>query len=154
MQEVVIAIVVKNTEVLLVEKKNPRGSPIWRFPGGKVKDQESLKEAIVREVEEETGIKCLPLAEIATRNWQSKDMKLRFFICDYISGINNINEPKIINNVQWVTPILAKKLIGRNAKAQIKKFLNWLIQGKSLFKDGDGEISLALRYLQECQCDH
>lgn len=151
MQEVVVGIVVKDTEVLLVEKKNPKGASIWRFPGGKVEDRESVEEAIVREIEEETGVKCLPLAEIATRNWQSKDMKVRFFICEYIGGISNLNEPEIFDSVKWVAPDLAEKLIGQNAKVQIKNFLNWLIQGKSILKKEGNEIPLVRRYLQDYQ---
>jgi mutator protein MutT len=145
MQEVVIGIVVKKNEVLLVQKKNSKGSPIWRFPGGKVENKESFEEALVREVKEETGIECLPLAEIATRDWQSKGLKLRFFICEYIRGFNEVNEPEIFNYVKWVSADLAEELIGQNAKTQIKKFLKWLIQEKG------NEISLALQYLQEYQ---
>lgn len=151
MQEVVIGIVVKDAKVLLIEKKNPRGSPIWRFPGGKVEDRESIEEALVREVKEETGINCLPLAEIATRSWQSKSIKLRFFLCEYISGVSKVNEPEIFNNVKWVSPKLAEKLIGKNAKVQIKKFLNWLIEGKSILREKEDGISLILEYLKDFQ---
>ena len=130
MQEVVIGIVVKDANVLLVQKKNPKGSPIWRFPGGKVKDGEDTKAAVIREIKEETSIDCQPVGEIAERNWYSKGLKLIFFICDYVSGDAQLNEPHTFNLVQWVSPEKAEKLIGQSAKIQIRDFLKWLIENK------------------------
>ncbi len=151
MQEVALGIVVKEASVLLVEKKNPKGSSMWRFPGGKVETGESIESAVVREVEEETGIRCLPMAEIATRTWHSKDMKLRFFICEYISGTAKINEPEIFDNVRWVTPDLAEELIGKSAKIQIRNFLNWLVEGEKILKENGEAISLVFRYIKDFQ---
>jgi 8-oxo-dGTP pyrophosphatase MutT (NUDIX family) len=48
--------------VLLVRQGRDRGD--WELPGGKVKKRESLPEAIVREILEETGIKVEPLRVI------------------------------------------------------------------------------------------
>ena len=42
-------------DVLLLKQK--RGNKLWTLPGGKVRSRESLKEALRREVEEETGLK-------------------------------------------------------------------------------------------------
>ncbi|CAD7775390.1 NUDIX domain protein [Candidatus Methanoperedenaceae archaeon GB50] len=43
--------------MLLIKRKNPPGEGEWNIPGGLVKVGETLEQAIVREVEEETGIK-------------------------------------------------------------------------------------------------
>lgn len=48
-------------EVLLVR---PGRSNYWELPGGKVKKPESLTQALVREVHEETGLEVLPLSLI------------------------------------------------------------------------------------------
>ena len=138
MQEVVIGIVTKtsyNKKVLLVNKRNLKATQNWRFPGGKVKAGESVKKAVRREIQEETGIICRPLGELvnATRIWQSKDIKLRFFLCYYVSGFININEPEIFSDARWVDPEFAKVLIGKSAKLQIKNFLNFLLKSNESY---------------------
>lgn len=42
-------------DVLLLKQK--RGNQLWTLPGGKVRPRESLREALKREVLEETGLK-------------------------------------------------------------------------------------------------
>lgn len=41
---------------MLVERGKPPGEGLWSLPGGKVERGESVVEAVVREVREETGI--------------------------------------------------------------------------------------------------
>jgi mutator protein MutT len=138
MQEIVIGIVTRisyNKEVLLVRKRNLKGTQNWSFPGGKVKAGESVEKTVEREIQEETGIICRPLGELvnATRNWQSKDIKLRFFLCDYVSGFININEPETFSDARWVNPEFARVLIGKSAKLQIRNFLNFLLKNNERF---------------------
>jgi len=50
------AIVMRHHEVLLVKRGRPPGEGLWAVPGGRVKLGETLKEAVEREVREETGL--------------------------------------------------------------------------------------------------
>lgn len=50
------AIVFKDDAVLLVKRKNPPYQNQWAIPGGKVNFGEPLKDAVERELLEETGI--------------------------------------------------------------------------------------------------
>lgn len=55
-QPAVGGIVFKDDAVLLVKRGNPPGKGEWAIPGGRIKLGETLREAVVREIWEETGI--------------------------------------------------------------------------------------------------
>ena len=48
------ALVLRNNKVLLV---NHRKMGVWLYPGGHIEDTETPDQAVIREVEEETGLK-------------------------------------------------------------------------------------------------
>ena len=52
----VIAVVIRNSRALLVRRANPPDAGMWGFPGGKIELGETVKEAAIRELLEETGI--------------------------------------------------------------------------------------------------
>ncbi len=54
--DVVVCVVVKNRELLLVQRARPEGRLIWQFPGGVVENGETKEAAVSREVLEETGL--------------------------------------------------------------------------------------------------
>lgn len=54
----VLAVVVRGGEVLLVCRRNPPNAGAWGFPGGRVEPGEALAEAVVRELQEETGVEA------------------------------------------------------------------------------------------------
>ncbi len=49
--------------VLLIRRKNEPFAGIWALPGGFVDEQETLKQACRRELEEETGLRGIPLKQ-------------------------------------------------------------------------------------------
>jgi mutator protein MutT len=53
-----IAAVVENQRVLLVRRANPPDAGLWGFPGGKIDFGESIEQAAIRELFEETGIRA------------------------------------------------------------------------------------------------
>ncbi|MGM0612643.1 MAG: NUDIX domain-containing protein [Bacteroidota bacterium] len=56
----------KNAEgwqVLLIKRKNEPFKDKWALPGGFVDMNETLEEAVVRELQEETGLKDIPLKQ-------------------------------------------------------------------------------------------
>lgn len=58
----VLAVVLRGEEILLVRRANPPDAGLWGFPGGKIEAGESLAEAAVRELSEETGLKAEAIA--------------------------------------------------------------------------------------------
>jgi 8-oxo-dGTP diphosphatase len=60
----------------------------WEFPGGKVEKDESVHQALHRELKEEVAIEvlsCIPLIEI-THDYGDKKVLLEVFIIDNFSG--------------------------------------------------------------------
>ncbi|HZW48459.1 MAG TPA: NUDIX hydrolase [Microvirga sp.] len=52
----VIAVVIHEGQALLVRRANPPDAGLWGFPGGKIDFGETVADAAVRELLEETGI--------------------------------------------------------------------------------------------------
>lgn len=52
----VLAVVLRGAEVLLVRRANPPDAGLWGFPGGKLDWGETLADATLRELAEETGV--------------------------------------------------------------------------------------------------
>ena len=57
----VLAVVLHQGEVLLVRRANPPDAGLWGFPGGKIDAGETLAEAAIRELAEETAVQARAL---------------------------------------------------------------------------------------------
>jgi ADP-ribose pyrophosphatase YjhB (NUDIX family) len=75
--------------VLLVERGRPPGEGLWTVPGGRVELGESLAEAVVREVREETGldVRCGALVEVVERVTDIGDHRWHYVILDYLAEV-------------------------------------------------------------------
>ena len=80
--------------ILLVRRGNEPSYGRWGLPGGVVELGETVEEAIMREVEEETRIRASPIRLITTFDSIIRDDedRIRFhyvlceFLCEYIGG--------------------------------------------------------------------
>lgn len=64
-------------EVLLIQRDNPPFQGMWAFPGGFVDMDETLEEAVKRELEEETSLKNIPLHQLHTFSSVNRDPRGR-----------------------------------------------------------------------------
>ena len=64
----VAAVLSSEGRILLVKRNIEPGIGLWCLPGGFIETGESAPEAVVREVEEETGLRCRPEQLIDARS--------------------------------------------------------------------------------------
>jgi len=53
------AVAVDDDELLLIRRSRPPGAGYWSLPGGRVEVGETIAEAVVRELAEETGVEAV-----------------------------------------------------------------------------------------------
>lgn len=87
---VVAALIEKDNKYLIARRSTGSNDVLgkWEFPGGKVEENESDKQAIEREIKEEFGmeIKAIRFLKNNIYNYPDKVVDLRLYECKYISG--------------------------------------------------------------------
>jgi len=77
------------TFVLLIERKHPPFAGMWALPGGFVNMDETLEEAAMRELQEETGISGIELNQFYTFSTVNRDPRHRTITTAFIGNANN-----------------------------------------------------------------
>ncbi|HEY6532372.1 MAG TPA: NUDIX hydrolase [Acidimicrobiales bacterium] len=97
------AIVVHDGTLLLVRRGHGPAAGEWSVPGGRVEWGETLAEAVVREVAEETGLECV-CGELL--GWvEHLDDEYHFVILDFVSTVLEHGAPVAGDDaaeVRWV----------------------------------------------------
>ena len=70
-------------ELLLIKRKHFPFEGYWALPGGFVEMDESLEEAALRELEEETGVSGVPLTEVGAFGDPDRDPRGRVITIAY-----------------------------------------------------------------------
>ncbi len=76
-----------NDKVLLIRRSRDPGKGKWAIPGGRLRFGEKVKDAAIREIEEETGLKIeitklIDVVDVFTRDSKGK-LKEHFVIVDF-----------------------------------------------------------------------
>lgn len=101
------AVVVDQGRVLLVRRGREPLKGQWSLPGGLVEVGESLHAAIIREVEEETGLKIEPveLVELLDRiHRDGERVRFHYVIADYLCRVTGgiLKAASDADEVRWV----------------------------------------------------
>ncbi|WP_161878429.1 (deoxy)nucleoside triphosphate pyrophosphohydrolase [Alkalibacterium sp. MB6] len=125
---VVGAIIIKNKQILCAQRGNEKALPnLWEFPGGKIEQDETPQEALIRELQEELKIEVEVEREAFETTVYTYDfgrVHLTTFICNLIEGKPQLTEhhqikwlyPHELDQVKWAPadiPAVEKLMIGR-----------------------------------------
>ncbi len=123
---IVICAVVRDNEVLMIQRAKDPYKGYWSLPGGKIENREHPEQAAEREVFEESGIRtrCKKVACINSETYAG-DVEGHFLslVCllDYISGEISIGNEGI---VQWFPISSLPEKIVPNDPLLLKEALN------------------------------
>jgi ADP-ribose pyrophosphatase YjhB (NUDIX family) len=106
----VSAAIFRDGRVLIVRRGRPPAHGLYTLPGGGVECGETLEEAVIREVREETGLEIAPLALIGFRETIGRDAAGKIerhfvilpFAARWIAGEIALNEE--LAEAQWRRP--------------------------------------------------
>ncbi len=106
----VSAAIFRGGKVLLVRRARSPGHGLFTLPGGAVEAGETLHQAIIREVGEETGLAIAPVALAGHREVIARDRAGRVerhfvilaFAVRWLAGEPNLNAE--IDQCQWLDP--------------------------------------------------
>jgi len=106
----VSAAIARGGKVLLVRRARAPASGLYSLPGGVVEIGETLHEAVVREVREETGIAIEPVALAGYRETIVRDRDNRVerhfvilpFAARWLAGEAHLNDE--LSEARWVDP--------------------------------------------------
>ena len=106
----VSAAIFRDGRVLIVRRGRPPAHGLYTLPGGGVELGETLEQAVVREVREETGLAVAPLALVGFREAIGRDAAGRIerhfvilpFAARWIAGEIALNEE--LADAQWRRP--------------------------------------------------
>ena len=101
-EDVVAAIIKKGNLYLVTQRNKDKYMGLkWEFPGGKVEANETLQEALTREIYEELNININVYEKIAEEKYKDSEINivLHYFLCSIKDGVISLNEHEAM---EWV----------------------------------------------------
>lgn len=95
------AIIIKDQHVLMIRTKN---STSWSIPSGGVEVGETVEEACIREIAEETGYEAKIVRKLHTKKTIIKEYKVttQYFLCEITGGKMQYQDPdEEIEEIAW-----------------------------------------------------
>ncbi|KSV83494.1 NTP pyrophosphohydrolase [Sinorhizobium fredii USDA 205] len=100
------ALVDSDGRILLAQRPEGKSlAGLWEFPGGKVEAGETPEETLIRELEEELGIRtkvaCLAPLTFASHSYDDFHLLMPLYVCRRYEGFAEGREGQVI---KWVRP--------------------------------------------------
>ncbi|RLI30145.1 hypothetical protein DRO53_03395 [Candidatus Bathyarchaeota archaeon] len=135
-------IVDENGRVLLVKRAFDPGKGLWAVPGGTPEVGETLKEALVREVEEETGVKIqveklIDVFDLIVNDEKGK-VRYHFVLVDFLAKplTGEVRPSFETPEVRWVG---LKELKNYPLTATTRRLINLALE-KGILKGGVNNV--------------
>ena len=90
---IVFWIDLETPKVLLIKRNNDPFKGQWAIPGGFIELDEELDHAVARELQEETGLKNVPLTQMHTFGTIGRDPRGRQITITYLGTVTGRNIP-------------------------------------------------------------
>ncbi len=123
MKKIAIGMLKKNQQVLIVKRKENEGSLMWQFPGGEIEKNESIFEAVQREVKEESSIDCVAEKILCERIHPYTKRYIYYVICLYKNEISSKIKDKEIEEAIWVNVRDLDKYFSTDLFKPVSKYL-------------------------------
>ena len=85
--------VVKDGRLLLVRRASRRGRGNWQIPGGFVEQDETMEQAVVREVQEEAGVTAEVVGVLGIRNRYDEDIGNSMYVIHALRPVSGEPTP-------------------------------------------------------------
>jgi 8-oxo-dGTP diphosphatase len=149
-----VAIVIKDTEILLMWRKS-KGKEYYVLPGGGVEVNENVEEAVLREVKEETTLD-VKIEKLLYHHHYINHSDQFFYLCSYLGGtpmLGDANEREDMRkeNNEYYQPLWIKLDDLDKLLLYPLEIRDWLIEDvASGFKDGPRKAEIAVTDLRQC----
>ena len=104
-------------EVLLVHRP---AYDDWTFPKGKADGDETDEECAVREVEEETGLRCRLLRELPSTEYtdaKGRPKRVRYWAMEAVGG--ELRFEREVDGGRWLAPPVAEELLSYERDVEV-----------------------------------
>lgn len=100
---VAAAIIEKDNQILIAKRLKGEHKDLWEFPGGKVEQNETSEQALIREIKEELNADISIDNYLTTINYTypSFHLMMDVYICHLMSEITALNDH---SQVKWINP--------------------------------------------------
>ncbi len=124
---VAAAVIMRDGKIFATQRGYGPYKDYWEFPGGKLEQDETAEQALVREIREELDTLVRPVRHLARVEYDYPDFHLSMdcFLCDVLEGALILKEHE---SARWLAPKDLPVLRWLPADADVVRTLSELIE--------------------------